>query len=172
YNTARGRGFKTLIRPAPAAVKRHWARLSELISHNKAAKQVNLIGGLNPLIAGWANYYSAVVSTKTFHLLDHRLYEKLRRWAFFRHPRKSRRWASQRYWDPTPGKSWAFRDRNGPPLNQHPHVPIVRHVKVQGQASPYDGNWSYWAARRGTYPGVSRRLAALLQKQAGGWGAG
>jgi Group II intron, maturase-specific domain len=27
------------------------------------------------------HYYSAVVSTKTFHLLDHRLYEKLRRWA-------------------------------------------------------------------------------------------
>jgi RNA-directed DNA polymerase len=167
YNTARGRGFKTLITPSQEAVKRHWATLSALISQHKAAKQANLIGILNPIIAGWANYYSAVVSTKTFHLLDHRLYEKLRRWAFFRHPRKSRRWAIQRYWDTTPGKSWAFRDSNGPTLNQHTHVPIVRHVKVQGQASPYDGNWSYWAARRGKYPGVSRRLAALLKKQAG-----
>jgi RNA-directed DNA polymerase len=167
YNTARGRGFKTLITPSQEAVKRHWATLSALISQHKAAKQANLIGILNPIIAGWANYYSAVVSTKTFHRLDHRLYEKLRRWAFFRHPRKSRRWAIQRYWDTTPGKSWAFRDSNGPTLNQHTHVPIVRHVKVQGQASPYDGNWSYWAARRGKYPGVSRRLAALLKKQAG-----
>jgi RNA-directed DNA polymerase len=167
YNTARGRGFKTLITPSQEAVKRHWATLSALISQHKAAKQANLIGILNPIIAGWANYYSAVVSTKTFHLLDHRLYEKLRRWAFFRHPRKSRRWAIQRYWDTTPGKSWAFRDSNGPTLNQHTHVPIGRHVKVQGQASPYDGNWSYWAARRGKYPGVSRRLAALLKKQAG-----
>jgi RNA-directed DNA polymerase len=167
YNTARGRGFKTLITPSQEAVKRHWATLAALINQHKAAKQANLIGILNPIIAGWANYYSAVVSTKTFHLLDHRLYEKLRRWAFFRHPRKSRRWAIQRYWDTTPGKSWAFRDSNGPTLNQHTHVPIVRHVKVQGQASPYDGNWSYWAARRGKYPGVSRRLAALLKKQAG-----
>jgi RNA-directed DNA polymerase len=167
YNTARGRGFKTLITPSQEAVKRHWATLSALISQHKAAKQANLIGILNPIIAGWANYYSAVVSTKTFRLLDHRLYEKLRRWAFFRHPRKSRRWAIQQYWDTTPGKSWAFRDSNGPTLNQHTHVPIVRHVKVQGQASPYDGNWSYWAARRGKYPGVSRRLAALLKKQAG-----
>jgi RNA-directed DNA polymerase len=167
YNTARGRGFKTLIRPSKEAVKRHWATLSAVISQHKAAKQANLIGLLNPIIAGWANYYSAVVSTKTFHLLDHRLYEKLRRWALFRHPRKSRRWAIQRYWDTTPGKSWAFRDSNGPTRNQHTRVSIVRHVKVQGQASPYDGNWSYWAARRGTYPGVSRRLAALLKKQAG-----
>jgi RNA-directed DNA polymerase len=167
YNTSRGRGFKTLITPSPKAVKRHWERLSELISQNKAAKQANLIGVLNPVIAGWANYYSAVVSTKTFHRLDHRLYEKLRRWAFFRHPRKGRRWAIRRYWDTTPGQSWEFRERDGPTLNRHTRVPIVRHVKVQGKASPYDGNWRYWAIRRGKYPGVSRRLAALMKKQAG-----
>jgi len=167
YNTARGRGFKTLIRPSHEAVKRHWATLSALLSQQKAAKQANLIGLLNPIIAGWTNYYSAVVSTKTFHLLDHRLYEKLRRWAFFRHPRKGRRWALQRYWDTTPGKSWDFRDTKGPTLNRHTRVSIVRHVKVQGKASLYDGNWSYWAARRGKYPGVSQRLAALLKKQTG-----
>jgi RNA-directed DNA polymerase len=167
YNTSRGRGFKTLITPSKAAVKRHWATLSELISQNKAAKQANLIGVLNPVIAGWANSYRAVVSAKTFQRLDHRLYEKLRRWAFFRHPRKGRRWVIQRYWDTPPGKSWDFRDRDGPPLNQHGRVPIVRHVKVRGQASPYDGNWRYWAARRGHYPGVPRRLAALLKKQEG-----
>jgi RNA-directed DNA polymerase len=167
YNTSRGRGFETLITPSKAAVKRHWAALSELISQNKAAKQANLIGVLNPVLAGWANYHRAVVSTKTFQLLDHRLYEKLRRWAFFRHPRKGRRWVIQRYWDITPGKSWDFRDRDGPTLNQHGRVPIVRHVKVQGKASPYDGNWRYWAARRGQYPGVPRRLAALLKRQEG-----
>jgi RNA-directed DNA polymerase len=167
YNTSRGRGFKTLITPSKTAVKRHWATLSELISQNKAARQANLIGVLNPVIAGWANYYRAVVSTKTFQLLDHRLYEKLRRWAFFRHPRKGRRWVIQRYWETPPGKSWDFRDRDGPTLNQHGRVPIVRHVKVRGEASPYDGNWRYWAARRGQYPGVPRRLAALLKKQEG-----
>jgi RNA-directed DNA polymerase len=73
YNTLRGRGFKTLIRPSKEAVKRHWAQLSERINQHKAAKQANLIGVLNPIIAGWANYYRAVVSTTTCHLLDHRL---------------------------------------------------------------------------------------------------
>jgi RNA-directed DNA polymerase len=171
YNTSRGRSFKTLIKPSPEAVKRHWAKLSELISRNKAAKQANLIGLLNPVIAGWANYYRAVVSTQTFHLLEHRLYEKLRRWAFFRHPRKGRHWAINRYWDTTPGTSWAFRDRTGLALNRHTSVPIVRHTKVRGNASPYDGNWRYWASRRGQYPGVPRRLAALLKKQQGRCGA-
>jgi len=166
-NTSRGRGFTTLIRPSKEAVKRHWAKLSEIIRQNKAAKQANLIGVLNPIIAGWAHDYRAVVSTTTFHRLDHQLYEKRRRWAFFRHPRTGRRWAVRRSWDTTPGKSWDFRDKHGPALNQHTRVPIVRHVKVQGEASLYDGHWSYWAVQRGKYPGVSRRLAALLKQQEG-----
>jgi hypothetical protein len=90
-NTSGQRGVKTLIQPSNAAVKRHWATLSERIRQHKAAKQATLIGILNPVIAGWANYSRAVGSTKTFHLLDHRLYEQRRRWAFFRHPRKGRR---------------------------------------------------------------------------------
>jgi RNA-directed DNA polymerase len=167
-NTSRGRGVKTRITPSPEAVKRHGARLSELSSQNKAAQQANLIGGLNPVIAGGAHYSRAVVSTKTCPRLDPRLSEKLRRWAFFRHPGKGRRWAIRRYWDTTPGQSGEFRDRDGPTLNQHTRVPMVRHVKGQGTASPYDGNWRYGAGRRGKSPGVSRRLAALMKKQAGG----
>jgi RNA-directed DNA polymerase len=167
YNTRQGCGFKTLIKPSKEAIKGHLAQLAGIVSRNKAAQQANLIGLLNPVIAGWANYYSAVVSTVAFQSLDHRLYEKLRRWAQFRHPRKSRHWIAERYWEIRSGAGWMFRERRGLILNQHGDVPIVRHVKVRGDASPYDGNWSYWAARRGHYPGVPRRLAALLKKQKG-----
>jgi RNA-directed DNA polymerase len=167
YNTARGRGFKTLITPSQEAVKRHWAKLSEIISRNKAAQQSHLIGLLNPVITGWANYYSAVVSTKTFHQLDHHLYNKLRRWAHYRHPRKSRQWVTARYWDTSSGRCWVFRDTQGPPLAQHTNVPITRHTKVKDTASPYNGDWRYWATRRGKYPGVAPRLARLLRTQQG-----
>jgi hypothetical protein len=33
------------------------------------------------MIAGWSNYYSAVVSKAIFQCLDHQLYVKLARWA-------------------------------------------------------------------------------------------
>jgi RNA-directed DNA polymerase len=56
YNTARGRGFKTLLTPSQEAVKRHWAKLSEIINRNKAAQQGHLIGLLHPVMTGWANY--------------------------------------------------------------------------------------------------------------------
>jgi RNA-directed DNA polymerase len=72
-NTARGRGFKTLITPSQEAVQRHWATLSAWISQPKAAQPAHLIGLLTPSIAGWANDSRAVVSTKTLHRLDHRL---------------------------------------------------------------------------------------------------
>lgn len=41
-------------------------------------------------------------------------------------------------------------------------VLIVRHVKVKADTSPFDGNRSYWAMRRGNYPGVSGSMANLL----------
>lgn len=167
FNSAGGKGFKTLITPSTDAIKRHSKALSECIRRNKAATQENLIGLLNPKIAGWSNDYRAVVSTQVFHKLDHRLYVQLAKWARYRHPRKSRSWINGRYWDIEPGHGWSFGNRNGFTLNAHARVPIGRHAKVRGTASPYDGNWSYWASRRGTYPGIPRRLAAMLKQQKG-----
>ena len=167
YNTVQGRGFKTLIKPSKEAIQRHYRQLAETISQNKAARQENLIGLLNPVIAGWSHYYRAVVSTEVFQALDHKLYNRLVRWARFRHPRKAWHWITHRYWGIDQGKGWVFAAPNGLTLNQHGNVPIARHAKVKGNASPYDGNWSYWAARRGSYPGVSNRMAKLLKTQQG-----
>jgi RNA-directed DNA polymerase len=167
YNTAQGRGFKTLIKPSKDASKRHYRQLAETISRNKTARQENLIRQLNPIIAGWSHYHRAVVSKKVFHTLDQKLYHRLARWARYRHPKKGRHWIANRYWRATKSKTWVFGTPNGPALNQHANVPIIRHAKVKGDASPYDGNWSYWAARRGHHPGVSNRMAKLLKLQQG-----
>ncbi len=167
YNTVQGGGYKTLIKPSKDAIKRHYRQLAETIGRNKAARQENLIGLLNPIIAGWSNYYRAVVSKGIFQALDHKLYNRLAKWARFRHPRKSRHWITNRYWEVNRGKGWVFAAHNGLALNQHASVPIIRHAKVRNSASPYDGNWSYWATRRGTHPGVPNRMAKLLKNQ---WG--
>ncbi len=171
YNTARGCGFKTLIKPSKEAIQRHYRQLAELISRNQANHQENLIGILNPRIIGWSNYYRAVVSKDVFGALDYKLYHRLVSWARFRHPKKSRHWIANRYWGIGQDKGWVFIARNGWTLKQHASVPITRHVKVRDRASPYDGNWSYWAARRGRYPGVSNRMAKLLHRQHGRCGA-
>ncbi len=167
HNTGQGRGFKTLIKPSKEAIKRHYRQLAETISRNKTARQENLIRQLNPIIAGWSNYYRAVVSNKVFHTLDQKLYHRLARWARYRHPKKGRRWIVHRYWRTDKGRHWVFGTPNGPALKTHDSVAIVRHAKVRGEASPYDGNWSYWAARRGQHPGIPHKMARLLKRQHG-----
>ena len=52
-------------------------------------------------------------------------------------------------------------------LIEHSKTPIVRHVKVKGEASPFDGNLTYWSSRMGTHPEVSTRVATLLKRQKG-----
>jgi RNA-directed DNA polymerase len=52
-------------------------------------------------------------------------------------------------------------------LLRHDQTRIVRHIKVRGDKSPYDGDWLYWSARRGTYPGVGLLVGRLLKRQDG-----
>ncbi|MDC0837178.1 group II intron maturase-specific domain-containing protein, partial [Limnoraphis robusta] len=42
-----------------------------VIKQLKTAPQSALISKLNPIIRGWSNYYSGVVSSETFVKLDH-----------------------------------------------------------------------------------------------------
>jgi RNA-directed DNA polymerase len=165
YNATRG--FKTLIKPSQPAIKRHYTQLCTILRNNQAARQDHLIEQLNPVIVGWSRYYSAVVSKAVFQRLDNLLYLRLARWARCRHPHKGRRWIARKYWRFAEGLGWHFGPKNGKLLAQHAAVPIVRHPKVKGTASPFDGNWRYWAARRGRYPGIPPRVARLLRHQHG-----
>lgn len=164
-------GFKTLIKPSNQAIKRHYEVIAEITDAHKSAPQEALISRLNPVIRGWVNYYSTVVSKETFSHLDHLVYTKLARWAKRRHPQKSGAWVSNRYWNTVGDNNWVFSTtKDGKvamSLTKHSHKEIVRHVKVQGIASPFDGNLKYWSSRMGKNPLMPTRVATLLKKQKG-----
>ncbi len=63
-------GFKTLITPSSKKVKEHYQIIVDTINAHKSAPQSALIRHLTPIIIGWANYYSTVVSTETYSHLD------------------------------------------------------------------------------------------------------
>lgn len=149
------KGFKTLIQPSKAAQQRHIQRLQDVIRSHKAAPQVALIGHLNPMIRGWSAYFSAECSKQAYSKLDYLLYQKLRAWAHRRHPHKSGYWRASRYWLVNQGGGWSFAAKQGDKrlqLRTHSQTPLVRHIKVQGHRSPFDGDWSYWATRMGKHP--------------------
>lgn len=163
-------GVKTIIKPADKKVKLHYEKIVEVIDAHKTAPQETLIKRLNPIIRGWANYYSAVCSKETFSELDSMVYSKLRRWTHRRHSNKTGAWCAKRYWHTIGEDHWTFaakKDDSYFTLCKHADTPIVRHVKVKGEASPYDGDLVYWSARMGQHPEVKPATARLLKRQKG-----
>lgn len=160
-------GFKTIIKPSREAVKRQDEKIKTMIDRHRSAKQLDLIKHLTPVIWGWAKYYSTVSSKRTFSGLDSRVYQKLRAWAHRRHPKQSRAWVYHRYWNKDHGGvAFTLKDASYR-LRSHAEMPIKRHVIVDGNRSPYDGDMVYWSTRMGRYPEASTRVAKLLKRQRG-----
>ena len=163
-------GFKTIITPAKKAVKNHYEQVSNTIKKNLPTPQFGLISKLNPIIRGWCNYYSTVVSKETFSEINNQIHHRLFRWAKRRHPNKTAKWITNKYWHTVGENNWEFAvkmDDNFIKLYKHPETPIVRHVKVKGNASPFDGNWVYWSSRMANHPEANKRIATLLKRQKG-----
>ena len=157
-------GFKTLITPSKAKVKTHLSKIAEVIDTHKNRPQAALISKLNPIIKGWSNYYSTVVSKETFSKVDMLTWQKLRAWA----RRRGRGDINKdKYWRTVGDHNWCFSTEDGLDLKQHSDTSIVRHIKVKGEASPYNGDWIYWSKRRGEYPETPKRVSELIKKQKG-----
>jgi RNA-directed DNA polymerase len=145
-------GHPTLIKPSKESIQRHYRRVVEIVEQHKSAPQEGRIGKLNPVIRGWCNHYSRAVSSQSFSQRKDRLYSKLRHWARRRHPHKSRRWIAAKYWLLHQGKGWRFGTKDGVGLLNHTEVPIVRHVKIKGRATPFDGNLDILESKEKTSP--------------------
>jgi len=158
-------GFKTLIKPSRTAIKRHLHEIRGIIRRYRGAPQVALIAALNPVIQGWARYYRTCAAKKTFSQVDNQVYYKLRKWADYRHQKKTRAWRFLHYWRKR-GTGRRFGDGKIV-LVRHDEMPIQRHVKVRGAKSPYDGDWVYWGLRLGRDPTKPRRIIKLLKREKG-----
>ena len=157
-------GFNTIITPSNPKIKAHLAKIAEVIDTHKTTPQAALISKLNPIIRGWSNYYSNVASKKTFNKVDNLTYYKLRAWA---RKRGKGNINKDKYWRTVGDKNWCFSTENGLKLRGHTATPIIRHVKVKGKASPYNGDWIYWSKRRGEYQETPTRVSKFLKEQKG-----
>ena len=164
-------GFKTLIKPSQEKIEAHIKKIGDTIDNHKASPQIALIKELNPIIRGWTNYYSIVVSKEVFAYCDYTMYLQLKRWGERRHHNKSKSWVAKKYWHSQGLRNWVFctigEGSHAYTLRTHQETPIVRHVKVKGNASPFNGDLVYWSKRMGRHPEMPRDKAILLKKQKG-----
>jgi RNA-directed DNA polymerase len=156
-------GFKTIITPSKKSVKVHCKKIATIIKEHNAAPQAALIARLNPVIRGWCNYFSTVVSQETFGKLENITFQQLWAWAKRRCKKEGN---ARKYWRKIEGKN-EFASLKGLKLAKHPETQIARHIKVNGSQSPYDGDWVYWSQRLRNYPETPKTLSELLKRQKG-----
>jgi len=110
-------GGKLLIKPSRKNTQRFLEKVRTLIRSNPTVDQATLIGLLNPVIRGWANYHRHIVAYRTFCRVRMELWRSLWQWAKRRHPQKPAQWVIQRYWNTQSGK-WVFEEKSGKRLHK------------------------------------------------------
>jgi len=147
-----------LTQPSKKSVKKFLDGIRHVIDSNKSCKQETLIRLLNPKITGWANYYRCGASSRTFQKVDNQIFLKLWQWAKRRHPKKGKRWIASKYFHFYKTRSWTFLvklNKNGKedifPIKRAFDTKIIRHVKIKGDANPFDVEWKSYFEERMTY---------------------
>jgi RNA-directed DNA polymerase len=170
-----GKRHKLLITPSKKNVKAFLEKVRAIMKANKALPAGKLIEKLNPMIRGWANYHQHVVSNKAFSSVDAMIYQAIRRWMNRRHRGKSEDWKTKKYFTAIQGDNWVFFgtvEEHTRYLIRATNVPIVRHVKIQGEANPYDPAWeSYFEQRLDVHMAATLKgnhwLLTLWKEQGG-----
>jgi RNA-directed DNA polymerase len=147
-------GGKLLIKPSKSNVRAFLDNITQTIRNGGAMTAVALIGALNPKIRGWANYHRHIVAGKVFGKVDNCIYEHLWRWMRRRHPRKRKSWLVSKYW--SGGDPWRFsaveKKKDGKvrkyELIRAHSIGIERHVKIRGDANPFDLKYQAYFSKR------------------------
>lgn len=149
---------KLLIKPAKKNMQAFLRKIRGIVKGNKTVKQEILIGLLNPVIRGWANYHQNQVAKEIFSKVDHVIWKQLWQWACRRHPNKSAAWVKSKYFIRDGLRNWVFgttvEDDKGEKRNvklvKASDTTIKRHVKIKGAANPYDPEFeTYFEGRLG-----------------------
>src|SRR6202047_3614569 len=171
-NVRRYPNGKLLITPSKKNVKTFLDGIRQTIKDARGMSAAALIEQLNPKIRGWANYHRHVVSKRTFGRVDHSILYSLWQWARKRHQNKNPHWLKPKYFGRRGDRDWTFFgetcDDQGQPnivwLYRAKSTPIQRHVKVKGEANPYDPAYAtYFEEREGAHMSETFRGTRTLR---------
>jgi RNA-directed DNA polymerase len=148
----RGEIYKTFIRPHPQNISEVLRKIKLVLRQN--SNVITVVDRLNPIIRGWANYFSTVASKRTFSAMDNKLNIQLMKWGKRKHPTRSKKWIRNKYLirDTDKGKSrlrFGYKGKKDLLVGIYTfaETPIVRHTKVAGDKSIYDNDLIYWSQR-------------------------
>ena len=147
-------GYKLLIKPSKDFLKKTRNDIREIFLNHKGKNLDALIGKINPVIRGKANYMNKVVSSKAFNDLDNYLFTRQVRYVKFTHPKKPKYWTQEKYWGrfnlQKPNQKWVFGNKeSGNYMLKFTWTKISRHNLVIQKNSPDDPSLTeYWKKRQ------------------------
>ena len=159
-NVRRYPNGKLLIKPSKKNLKTFLDGIRQTIRNARGMSAADLIDLLNPKIRGWANYHRHVVSSRIFSSVDRSIFYNLWQWARGRHQKKTSHWLKKKYFEKRGTRDWCFFGETCDDQGQlhkawlyHARsIPIRRHVKVKGEANPYDPAFeTYFEEREGSH---------------------
>jgi len=173
-------GGKLLIKPSRKNMKTFYGKVKEVIDSHKTAKQADLIGLLNPILKGWANYHHPVVAKAAFSQMDNRVFTQLWHWTKRRHPKKSLEWIKKKYFRTIGDRNWVFatqiwdskRGKRDIELYALASTSIERHKKVSGCYNPFDPEMEAMGEqlrkeRMSKHLKYQKQIVRLYQRQGG-----
>jgi RNA-directed DNA polymerase len=176
--------YTTKIYPSKKNRKRLVYRVGGLCRKLRSASTYDLIKSLRPVVLGWARYYRTCECKRAFSRMDFAIYHILRSWVFRRDRRHGRMRVKEKYFPS--GESFVYEGRSyknnwvlvGKKVLKHSRTDViflpklswvssVKHVKVRGLSSIYDGDHIYWSLRLSRYSYFDTRTRNLLKMQSG-----
>lgn len=149
---------KLLIKPSKENTASFLDKVRRLIKSNKTVSQIELIGLLNPVLRGWANYHQHIVAKDTFSRVNFNIWRNLWEWCKRRHPRKGISWIKNKYFIRLGNRDWIFAVKQVSKQSvTKPHItrlinvtdtPIIRHIKIKAEANPFDTQWKKYFEKR------------------------
>ena len=136
---------KLITTPSHKKVTRFREMLKSFLKESHNLPFDVMLRKLNSKLRDWAFANRQVVAKRLFNALDNEIYQWLCRWLRRRHRNKTWAWIKHRYSSRIEGsnnigtfvvnkqgeRQWLGLFRMG-------DVPILRHVKIRGEANPYD----------------------------------
>jgi RNA-directed DNA polymerase len=166
--TFRKHGSTLHIIPSREGVLALIRKVGSIIREHIGAPIFLMIKKLNEILRGWANYHRHVVASDAFQRVDNYVYEQLWRMVRKRHPHKSRKWLSKKYWTMA-GKKGIFavsiRLKDKLKIYQVIRVSSIgirRHRKIKADANPYLPEYGkyFWTRRHVKEAKLWRELTA------------
>ncbi|WP_222439469.1 group II intron maturase-specific domain-containing protein, partial [Sporosarcina sp. BP05] len=146
-------GGKVLTKPSKDSIKNAKRKISDKARKLYGNNVQTLIDTLNPIALGTANYWSPTVAKKVFSEMDSHIWKVQYKFLRRLHPKKSWQWIRQRYFKPDKtgqsNNNWILTDPiTNNQLKKVSWIPIVRHVQIQYDYSPFNKSLKSYFEKR------------------------